>query len=209
MKAKEVDNIIYKELGSFFKEKGMFKVLKKERGFTYKAENNIMFNLIFHYTNMIDYQRYEFNLGIYLDEIERILCKALEVEPFDFMGYAEILGLSYFIDNNFFTKNILWEIWDKDDIEPMLEQVKEVYSNHIVNFIDNNSSYEKILEILQSSAEQNAGAERFERILTILKLQKAKDFDKKVKKYRQILVSNNNIYLEEFDKVVLYLNKNY
>ncbi len=209
MKAKEVDNIIYEELGAFFKEQGRFKVLKKRSGFTCKSENKITFNLIFTYVNRIDYQRYKFSIGIYIEEIESILNKALGLENLKFSGYTEVLKLSYFLNNNFFTRNILWEVWDKDDIIPMLKQVKEIYSNHIVDFIDNNSSYEKILEILESIAEEETGVERFERILIISKLKNVRNFDEKVKKYRQILVSNNNIYLEEFDKVVKYLNENY
>ncbi len=209
MKAKEIDKIIYEELGSFFKEQGRFKVLKKRSGFTYKSENNITFNLIFTHIDRRNYHKYEFNLGIHLEEIENILNKALGLELLDFTGYTEVLKLSYFIDNNLFTRNPLWEIWDKDDIMSMLKQVKEVYSNCIVDFIDNNSSYEKILTILESIAEEKTRVERFERILVISKLKNVRDFDEKVKKYRQILVSNNNIYLEEFDKVVRYLNENY
>ncbi len=206
MKAKEIDKIIYEELGSFFREQGIFKVLKKRSGFTCKSENNITFNLIFTHIDRRDYHKYEFNLGIYLEEIEGIRKRSLGLEVIDFMGYAEVLGLSYFIDNNFFNRNLEWEIWDKDDIMPMLKQVKEVYAN-IVDFIDNNSSYEKILTILEFIAEKDIYEISFERILILSKLLGTENYQQKVEKYRNILVDND--MLDELDIVVNYLEKNY
>ncbi len=212
MKAKEIDNIIYEQLGSFFKEQENinFKVLKKRYGFSYKSKNNITFNLIFTNTDRGNYYDYKFSFGIYLHEIEVIGSKALDLELMDFIGYTQVLGLSYFTNNNSIFESQEWEILDENDIYLMLEHIKEFYYKYIVDFIRQNSSYEKILLLLEFIAKTVTNdSQRFERILILSKLLGIDGYQQKVEKYQKILENNNNVGLGDFHKVVNYLEKNY
>ncbi len=220
LKAKEIDNIIYEKLGAFLKEqKSGFKQIKKRRGFVKKI-NGISFYLTFYYCDYGTFT-YDFILGIHIQEIHDIINKVENREEFigKFDAYTSILPFTFFTNDDI-RRNKRWEdIAYEEEVDKMIDEVQEYYLQYISDFIEQNSTYERILELINNQIDTDrffdctSYTNRFQKCVILMKLIQSKNYNTRVKELRNLLAKLEkrrvDASVEEFDKVVEYLDKNY
>ncbi len=216
MKAKEIDKIIYEQIGSFLKEQdGDFRIVKKHQHFV-KHINGIDFCLSFSYSNY-GFYRYDVILGIYIQKVEDVIKKAKKrTESLGkFTGYTYVLPLTFFTGQDV-TNNIEWEVEIEEEVDNMITDIKHYYVKYIADFISKNNSFEGVSQIIntQIEKEEHYGLAldvwNYQKSLTLMKLIKSDEYDFKVQEFRQRLRDNDlSECIEELDEVVNYLDENY
>lgn len=212
MKTKEIDKLIFEHLGSFLKKEG-FKTIKKETWFVKKI-NGIDFCISFTNLDRRPEYYYSFILGIFIQEIGDIKCKSekgREDYIGKFSGYTYILPFSYFLNpDDYVQKNPKWKITNEKDVNTMINEVKDFYSEHLEKFIINHSSLGKIAEVYEHLINNDnvyglaEPYDVFARNLILLKLLKSNNFNNKLKEYKALLQKSpyeENQYIDMFNYI--------
>lgn len=216
LKAKEIDNIIYDKLGYFLKEQNSgFKQIKKRRGFVKKI-NGIAFYLSFFYTDYGTFN-YDFILGIHIQEVHDIINKVENREEYigKFDSYTCILPFTFFTNDDIQWNKEWKDIAYAEEVDNMINEVQQYYVKYIEDFIAKNSTYEKIVKLLNTQIDTNifygfaSATSRFQECITLMKLMKSEKYSERVIELRNLLTKiEDKESVKEFDKVVEYLNKN-
>ncbi|APU09452.1 hypothetical protein Q4599_17425 [Cellulophaga lytica] len=209
MKPKEIDNIVYEKLGSFLKEQG-FKTVKKRSGFS-KIINNITFNIVFTNLDKRPEYDYSFILGVFIQEVGDIDCRADGREEYigKFSGYTYVLPFSYFINpDDYIQKNPEWIISNEADVYSMITDVKDFYEKHLDTFIQNHSTLETFYHVMEKDIDTGKAytidENVFARSLIILKLLKSNKFESKLTEYREKLQKSGydkSMYIDMFNYI--------